>query len=80
MKMKGSKKKNARIVKFKADWPAKGKKIYAKDSEHAIHADLVAKLEKRGAKMDVKKVDWETVYEKAQVANEKAKQKAGTLD
>lgn len=71
--MKGSKKKNARIVTFESAYPAKGKAIYNKGEEHAIHADLVEKLIKKGAKVKVKKVDWEAVYEKAQIAAEKAK-------
>lgn len=57
-----NKEKNARVVKFKEDYfskpgKEKGEVIYRKGETHAIHKNLVAKLEKAGAKMEVKEVD-----------------------
>ena len=37
--------------------------FYKKNSQHAIHYKLVAKLEKNGAKMEVKELDLKKVYE-----------------
>ena len=48
---------NTRVVKFKADYPKKGKVIYAKGSEHPIHFKTVETLKKNGAEMDVKEFD-----------------------
>lgn len=36
--------------------------FYKKNSQHAIHRKLVDKLEKQGAKMDVKELDLKKVY------------------
>lgn len=36
--------------------------FYKKNSQHAIHRKLVAKLETQGAKMDVKELDLKKVY------------------
>lgn len=41
--------------------PAK-RVFYKKNSQHAIHRKLVVKLEKQGAKMDVKELDLKKVY------------------
>lgn len=60
--------KNTRVVKFKEDYfsgPLKKQledqpgtePIYKKGSTHYIHKDTVAKLEKKGAKMEVKEFD-----------------------
>lgn len=63
-----SKYEDTRIVTFKEDYgvdktdkdgkPTGQRDIYyKKNSKHAIHYKVVAKLEKRGAKMDVEEFD-----------------------
>lgn len=62
-----NKEKNTRVVTFKEDYNSEaGKKanqppIYRKGSVHAIHKDLVKKLQDKGAKVDVKPLDVEAM-------------------
>lgn len=81
---------NTRLVKFKEDYSSKPAKkiaqdtaaepevIYRKGSMHAIHKDVVAQLEKKGAKMEVTKLDPDPMVKaaKKQLAeNEEKKRK-----
>lgn len=53
-----NKEKNARLVTFKEEYRSKaGTLIYKKGTTHAIHHSVVANLQEKGAKMDVKKLD-----------------------
>lgn len=63
---------NTRVVKFEEAYPKKGKAIYEKGSEHAIHYLTVEKLEKNGAKMKVAKFDEKAEVAKAKEAFEKS--------
>lgn len=84
-----NKEKETRIVTFKEDYSSKAQKaaagltdkpdvIYKKGSVHAIHQNLVKKLEAKGAKMDIKKFDKEASEKriKAARAKEKLRQQA----
>jgi hypothetical protein len=62
-----NKEKNTRLVTFKEAYNSKagtaaGKPpIYKKGSTHAIHKDLVKKLQEKGAKIEVKPLDTEAM-------------------
>lgn len=65
-----NKEKNARIVTFKEDYASKagkekGEIIYRKGSVHAIHKSIVAQLQAKGAKMDVKEVPVDAIVKRA---------------
>jgi len=67
---------NTRIVTFKEDYSSKariangGDPIYRKGSKHAIHQTTVAQLQEKGAKMEVKKLDYDRAVELAKQAHE----------
>lgn len=64
--------KNAKEVTFKEDFKSKsGKVIYAKDSTHFIHKDLVDKLKSKGAKFTSKDINYEKAVADAKDALEK---------
>lgn len=62
---------NVRIVTFKEDYTSKpGTIIYKKGSVHAIHQRTVAQLQEKGAKMEVKKYDYQRAVQLAKQAME----------
>lgn len=62
---------NVRVVTFKEDYTSKpGTTIYKKGSVHAIHQRLVAQLQEKGAKMEVKKYDYQRAVQLAKQAME----------
>lgn len=79
-----NKEKNTRIVTFKEDYVSqaaitgeknggpKATPIYKKGSAHAIHHLVVKSLEKKGAKMDVKKHDPEPGIKRLQDEHKKS--------
>lgn len=70
--------KDTRIVTFKEDYKvANGTRvIYAKGSTHAIHKDLVKKLQLAKAQIDVKEFDKEKAVEAAKKRLKKQKEAA----
>lgn len=78
-----SKYEDARIVTFKEDYsiPTKSgapRVLYKKDSTHAIHKTIVAKLEGK-AKMKVETLDFKKVEEKRKAQITKNNKKAVEL-
>lgn len=50
---------DARVVVFQEDYKSKkGKVLYAKGSTHVIKAQLLERIEERGAKVKVQNVDF----------------------
>lgn len=76
-----NKEKNTRIVTFEEDYTSqagtKSKEgpIYKKGSTHAIHASMVKKLEEKGAKMKVEKLDVDAGIKRIQKAKKANKEK-----
>lgn len=63
---------NVRIVTFTEDYSSKVSKspIYKKGTVHAIHQRTVAQLKEKGAKMEVKKYDYQRAVQLAKQAME----------
>ena len=68
---------NSRVVTFKEDYlTKKGNVIYKANSTHAIHKDVVKKLEAEGVKMKVDKVDYSSIEAKKAKEHLEAKRAA----
>lgn len=84
-----NKEKNTRVVVFKEDYISAASKaelgkdakpIYRKGETAAIHKDMVSKLEAKGAKMDVKKLDKEPIVKRRKKMLSENKKKAYAVD